>query len=462
MAYALLVRSIAASLLITALACSTADGLDTGTGAGGTGDLNPDPKPAADPYGEACGPDEIGWQTECSFVGQISYENPLVLGEYLEIEPIEATTEACCEGAPSTTTADSACVDACIVELCRIAKNIYQQIAQENGWYCTQGCRFDTEGCVAGLPVQQFPHPPGGESYPHEVTVTCDATNVQPRHPDGVFAFIETPDNYGYNDPEDCRPKDPNEAGLAPLVGLAANTVTEDAGSYALATWWTARSEGRQSSADLEIEVGYDLHPCGDGECVELTRFDAAIPGGTYAGLRVQSGTLALVAVTAQPAVDGSGRFEFPAGSLHFVLTANIADARLSTTRTNATPTHGRVSHAADLFELTDLRLHYEDRDFGAELTLDLAGSHTNRTPRAAIRRLDLPLGCDDPVVFEAASVDPDGDAMQHYWWTPDGMIHASSTEAVLSPGDHRIVLLSVDERGASDTTSLVLTRRCS
>jgi hypothetical protein len=117
--------------------------------------------------------------------------------------------------------------------------------------------------------------------------------------------------------------------------------------------------------------------------------------------------------------------------------------------------------HATDLFELTDLHLHYEDSDFGAELRLDLAGSHTNRTPRAAIRRLDVPLGCDEPVVFEAASMDPDGDAMQHYWWTPGGMTNASSTEVVLSPGDHRIVLLSVDGRGSHDVTSLAFTRRC-
>jgi hypothetical protein len=173
------------------------------------------------------------------------------------------------------------------------------------------------------------------------------------------------------------------------------------------------------------------------------------------------SGELTLVAVTAQPVVDGSGRFEFPAGSLHFLLKASVADVPLAITRTNAMPTQGRVSHAADLFELTNLHLRYEDSDFGAELRLDLAGTHTNRTPLAAIRRLDLPLDCDDPVVFEAASVDPDGDPMRHFWWTPDGMLDAFSTDVVLSPGEYRIVLLSIDSRGAHDVTSLAFTRRC-
>jgi hypothetical protein len=461
MVYASLVRSTSALLLLTTLACSTADGLDTGSGsgAGDTGDQDPNRKDP-DPYGEACGPEVVGWETDCDLVGQISYENPLAPGEFLELEPFESTTMfACCEGAPSATTADSACMDVCIAELCRIAKNIYQQIADENDWHCTQGCQFDTEGCLAGIPVQQFPHPPLGDDYPHEVTVTCEATNVEPRHPDGVFAFIDIPKNYSYFDPPKCSPE--MQAGLGRPDSLAPNTVIEDAGSYALATWWTGTSEGQHSSSNLEIDVDYHLYPCDHTECLELTRFDATIPAGSYAGLKVQSGRLALVAVTAQPLVDATGRFDFPAGSLHFVLTADIENTRLTTTRTNATATHGRVSHAADLFELTDLHLHYEDSDFGAELRLDLAGTHTNRTPWAAIRRLDLPLGCDDPVVFEAASVDPDGDAMQHYWWTPGGMANASSTEVALSSGDHRIVLLSVDGHGAHDVTSLAFTRRC-
>lgn len=461
MAYALLVHSTSGFLLLTALACSTADGLDTGSGsgAGGTGDQDPDEKDP-DPHGQACGLDVTGWKTQCDIVGQISYENPLAPGELLEIEPLESDTMvACCEGAPSIATADSACMDVCVAELCRLAKKIYQQIAEENGWFCTQGCSFDTQGCLAGLPVQQFPHPPDGEDYPHEVTVTCEATNVEPRHPDGVFAFIDRPENSTFRDPPTCSPD--MQVGLVPLDSLAANTVVEDAGTYALATWWAGTSEGRHSSSSIEIDVDYHLYPCDRSECLELTRFDASIPAGSYAGLEVQSGQLALVAVTAQPLVDATGRFDFPAGSLHFVLTADIGEARLTITRTNATATQGRVSHAADLFELTDLHLNYEDSDFGAELRLDLAGTHTNRTPRAAIRRLDLPLGCKDPVVFEAASVDPDGDAMRHYWWTPDGMTNASSTDVVLTPGDHLIVLLSVDGRGAHDVTSLAFTRRC-
>lgn len=462
MALTSIARSMLGWLIVAALAgCSTAEDVGSSSGSGGTGGPPPDdeddPAPRSD--GDACSPNRLGWQTACNFAGEISYENPLVPGEYLELGPFVGTTVACCEGAPSTATADSACVDACIVELCRIAENVYLQIAQENDWYCTQGCRFDTEGCLAGLPVQQFPHPPAGENFPHEVTVSCEATNVQPRRLDGTFEFIDIPENEEYNDPPLCGPMTAN--GLEPLDSLAANTVVEDAGSYAMATWWSDTSGGQQSSSNLEIDAGYDLYPCGDTECLELTQLDATIPAGSYAGLQVQSGALTLVGVTAQPVVDRTGRFEFPPGSLHFVLTATMADARLSLTRTNATTTHGRVSHATDLFELTSVHLSYEDSDFGAELRLDLAGSHTNRAPRAAIRRLELPLGCGEPVVFEAASVDPEGDAMRHYWWTRDGMLEASSIEVVLSPGDHRIVLLSIDRRGSHDATSVAFTRRC-
>src|SRR5262245_61064245 len=150
MAYVSLVRSTSASLILTALACSTADGLDTGSGSGaGTGDDGPN-KEDPDPYGDACGPEVVGWETDCNLVGQISYENPFARGELLELVPFESTTMvACCEGAPSITTADSACMDLCIAELCRIAENIYQQIAQEHGWLCGFGCEFDTAGCLA-------------------------------------------------------------------------------------------------------------------------------------------------------------------------------------------------------------------------------------------------------------------------------------------------------------------------
>lgn len=155
MAYASLVRSTSGLFLLAALACSTADGLDTG--GGGTGGPPPDPEPAPEPNGDACGLDLLSWETDCNFTGAISYENPLAPGELLELEPFEGTTHACCEGAPSVETANSACVDACVAELCRVAKNIYDQIADENGWSCVLGCEFDTEGCLAGISVQQFP-----------------------------------------------------------------------------------------------------------------------------------------------------------------------------------------------------------------------------------------------------------------------------------------------------------------
>ena len=77
---------------------------------------------------------------------------------------------------------------------------------------------------------------------------------------------------------------------------------------------------------------------------------------------------LSLVAVSAQPVIDRTGGFVLPVGSLHFLLTATVADVPLAITRTNTLPVTGRVSHTADLFEVTDLRLGYEDSDFGAGL----------------------------------------------------------------------------------------------
>jgi hypothetical protein len=454
-----IVHSTARLLLPLVLGCSTADGLDSGSGDTGGPPEPPVPLPAPD--GDVCSPDVYSWETECEVLGQVSYENPLDPGQYLDIDPFTGPTHTCCEGNPDQATADAACVLSCIEQLCHMARNIYNQIAHENDWHCTQGCDFDYDGCVAGIPVQQFPHPPFGDDFPHQVTVSCEATNVEPRNPDGTFSFIETPVNTSWHDPELC--SSPSELAVHdPLGSLVANTAREDAGTYAFATWWNGAEQGQQGSVEVTTELAYAVQPCGDVECLELTSVHASIPAGPYAGLTVQSADLSLVAVTARPVIDRSGGFEFPPGSLHFVLTASLADIPLAITRTNATATHGRFSHAADLFEVTDLRLSYEDSDFGAELRLDLVGSHTNRAPQAAIRRIDNPLDCDEPVVLEAASVDLDDDPMQHYWWTPTGMLQASTAELVLPPGDHFVVLVSADNRGAHDATSLTYTRSCS
>jgi hypothetical protein len=454
-----IVHTTAALLLPLVLGCSTADGLDAGSDDTGGPPDPPVPLPAPD--GGACGSETYGWETQCEVFGHISYENPLDPGEFLEIDPFTGPTMACCEGDPSQVSADAACVQSCTAQLCNMAENIYEQIAHENGWNCTQGCDFDYEGCLAGIPVQQFPHPPFGDDHPHEVTVTCDATNVEPRNPDGTFAFIDSPVNFAYGDPETCG-MTPELATAFPLGSLVANTAHEDAGTYALATWWAGADQGQQGTVDVATELAYAVHSCGRDECLELTRMHASIPAGPYGGLTVQSADLSLIAVSAQPVINRKGGFEFPPGSLHFLLSASIADIPLAITRTNVTAARGRMSHTADLFEITDLRLSYEDSDFGADLRLDLVASHTNRAPQAAIRRLDNPLDCDQPVVLEAASVDPDDDPMQHYWWTPTGMFQAQTAELMLGPGDHFLVLVSADHRGAHDATSLTYKRSCS
>ena len=144
------------------------------------------------------------------------------------------------------------------------------------------------------------------------------------------------------------------------------------------------------------------------------------------------------------------------------MLTATVGDVPLAVTRTNAAAARGRVSHAADVFEVTDLRLAHQDPALSAELRLDLAATHTNRAPTATIRRLESPLDCDEPAVFQAASVDPDGDPMQHYWWTPTGMVQAPTAEVVVPAGTYFVVLVSMDHRCAHDATSLTYKRSCS
>jgi hypothetical protein len=448
-----------ALLLPLVLGCSTADGLDTGSGDTGESADPPEPTPAPD--GAACGDGVFGWQTECEVHGTISYQDPFDPTQYLEVGPFFGPTTACCEGNPSQATADAACVDRCIAQLCAIAENLYDQIAQENGWLCGFGCEFDMEGCMAGIPVQQFPHPPLGDDYPHEVIVSCEAANVEPRHPDGTFAFIEFPEDIQWGwQPGTCDPE-PHAAGFQPLGSLVANTAREDAGTYALATWWAGAEQGQQGTLDVEAELAYAVRPCGDDGCLEVTRMRASIPHGVYAGLTVQSATLELIGISESPVIDRTGAFSFPPGSLEFALTAVVEGIPLAITRTNATVARGRASHVADLFEVTDLWLAYEDTDFGADLRLDLVASHTNRAPQAAIRRLDNPLDCDEPVALQAASVDPDGDPMQHYWWTPVGMMQAPTAELVLPSGAHFVVLVSVDHRGAHDATSLTFERSC-
>lgn len=445
-------------LLPLVLGCSTADGLDDGSGDTGEPPVPSDPLPL--PEGQSCDEQTLGWRTQCDVLGQISYENPLAPGQFLDLPPFTGPTLACCEGHPNAADADAACVSTCIEQLCRMAEDIYDDIADENGWYCTTGCQFDYQGCVAGNPVQQFPHPPFGEDYPHMVTVSCEGTNVEPRHPDGSFEFIDSPQNYYYDDPELCGlPLDMQ--GYAPLPAIVANAAREDSGTSALATWWYGADQGKEGTSEMEATLEYAVRPCESDECLELGRLHATVPAGLYGGLSVQSAAVELVSTTAWPKIDRSGGFQFPAGSLHFVLIASVSDVPFAITRTNGAPVQGRVSPSADLIELTDLRLPYADTDFGAELRLDLVGAHLNRAPKAAIRRLENPLHCDQPVLFTTASVDLDGDPMQHYWWTPSGMIHGSTAELVLPAGMHTIVLVSTDDRGAHDATSLSYKRSC-
>jgi hypothetical protein len=453
-----LLLTTAGLLLPLILGCSTADGVGSSSGDTGEPPAPPDPLPV--PQGSSCSDSTLGWSTQCEVLGQVSYENPLEPGVLLELEPFTGPTYACCEGNPSQADADAACVQRCEEQLCRLAEDIYDDIAHENGWNCIAGCQFDYHGCLAGIPVQQFPHPPFGDDYPHEVTVSCEATNVEPRHPDGTFEFIDSPENFFYDDPELCG-LPPSLTGQDPLRVVVANAAREDAGTQAIATWWYGEDQGKVGSTDVEAELEYAVRSCEGAECLALTRVHASIPAGAYGGITVQSADLTLVATTIEPKLDPSGGFEFPAGSLHFVLGASVGDLPLAITRTNTSPVYGRVSHGADLFELTDLRLAYDESDFGAELRLDLVGAHVNRAPRAAIRRLDTPIDCAAPVVFQAASVDPDDDPMQHYWWTPGGMFAASTAEIVLPPGPHLIVLMSADHRGAHDATSLTYTRSC-
>jgi len=408
----------------------------------------------------ACGDAIFGWETECMALGQVSYEDPLEPGMLLEIDPFEGPTTACCEGSPSHADADAECEQACVRQLCNVAEDIYDSIAEENDWHCTLGCRFDYEGCLAGVPVQQFPQRPFGYDYPHEVTVACNASNVEPRQPGGTFAFIDSPHNFGYNDPGSCG-EPPEMSGLEPLRDLVANRAHDDASTHAIASWTSTDSGGRLDSSDIAATIEYDLRSCGITECIELTGLRASVPPGYYGGLEVQSAEVMLISAAEIPAVDASGHFEFEPGSLNFVLRSDVGGVPLAIVRTNSAPTLGRVRRASDLFELTGLKFDLEDSGFGAGLQLDIVASHTNRAPQAAIRRLDTPTSCQAPVAFGVASVDLDDDPMQHYWWFPGGMAKASSTEIALPPGEHLIVLVSIDQHGAHDATSLVVRRSC-
>ena len=111
---------------------------------------------------------------------------------------------------------------------------------------------------------------------------------------------------------------------------------------------------------------------------------------------------------------------------------------------------------------LSGLRFSYEDPLLAATVQIEIESAHYASRPRSTISVLEAPLDCNEPVVFLAATDEPDGEAVSYQWWLPPLTLGSSETvEAVLPAGDHAVLLMTIDASGRTDATAMRYRRSC-
>ena len=446
-----------AALLTFVLAACGDDPPSVGDGTTGE---PPPPADQPDAEGQTCDePGTMGWQFACHvefmnawYDSTVVYdtEDPFVLGDLFP------DAVSCCGGCAPAAEADQACEDHCYAKLCADLKALHEA---NMGTGCGDGvfgvdCSFPMTECRAGeLTGVQIVRT--GWWSTAEFHVLCSGVDALPDPPaEGCFGFGVG----GVDEPPTCQLPDE----LGPVVGGSDYVGREGAGTAATVTWAFGSQQGGQRSDALAAEIAYSLVPCEAAECVQLQAFDVDLPSTVIEGISLQAAHLRLASIDVTPHLGARGNFTIPAGTMRVALSAKSGDTSWYLSGTNAADVSGRVHAASDTLSLTGLSIDYGDSELGASLTVDVRGSFDRRRPEALITVVDEPLDCAEPVAFAAATIDYDGDALQHRWVYGDSpRQYGALLEAVLGAGSHTISLTSVDETGAFDTDVLVYDRKC-
>lgn len=324
-------------------------------------------------------------------------------------------------------------------------------------------CGFDVELCRSGVLHEQVALP--GNLFSYVLQAECEASHDQVASPWGdngeYWDWIELPNNPANDSAPACAPAPEPEPG--PPEGVPGMEIHAEPGTSITLHWAIADGpSGSERSLDAEVVLGYSVTPCIAGDCISLSRLDIAIPDGVYQGVSLANLHLILEEPTPPAPLSASGSFVLSSSTLHATTSFTVEGLPFVITGRNARRAQGVALPRSNTMTLTNLAFDFDDGVFQATLEINMNGVYVQHAPDAVIKVVDAPTDCSNPVSFEAATVDLDGDELTHMWWVPPSFIGKGSLlEAPLTPGSHRIYLTSVDATGRADSTALTHVRSC-
>lgn len=426
--------------------------------------------------GSACGV-VLGWQTRCYQDGafikwsatndeNMSQTIPDIVGggDGTQYSPV------CCEGLAAKADADAACVERCQRLACEAARSHHLDLADGaiTGFNACQdwvdgskNCGFDMEACLTGTWHEQIIDSLFGE-VSYWMRAACNNAYTNEQFINEVFDWREVPVNLdSTNDPLMCDDTPSLEA--IPGVVVPDDIAVEDAGMTAAVSWTFAGSNFTEDSQDAELSFAYDLHNCPPhARCLDLAKLQVKLPAITIQGISIQNAHLSVYQVDTQPALQSSGAFSYGPGTIHAIMSASADGIPIMLQGSNSGTATGLLAPSSGSMTLAGLQFDYSDSGIAAQLQIDIVGEYTVRGPTAVIMPAAVPSDCLDPVTFRAASFDPDGQALTHYWWVPGVLTDTgSSLDVVLANGTHMIGLMSQDTNGRIDANLIQYTRTC-
>lgn len=447
---------------------------DSGSGGGTGSSTGPgDPTDGGLPPLERteCGPFvEEGWETRCwsdnSFlrIGKDSNEEDAeTISEVVGFSNDEFA-RTCCEGLALDDTANESCESLCQLRACEAALFNHLEFAANTPGvhFCQnkQTCGFDMTTCLQGTWHQQTIQFVG-QSWSYFLRAGCEGVKSNEIvDENGHFAWKEYPEDDPVNNPPMCSGS-PN-ALQNPQAFVNDDVALQAAGTTAMVTWAMGGLGGVEGASNLVTEMSYNIHACDGGQCMALSNLRVSLPTTTIQGITVENAHLVVYQVDAQPLLQTSGAYSYAPGTIHAMLSAVAGGVPFSLRRANVGPVQAQLSPGADTLMLTGLKFDYTDSVIDAELQVDIVGDYVQRGPTAVVVPASVPIHCNQPVTFRAASSDPEGQTLSHYWWIPGTVVTTGSTVDVILPnGPHMIALVTKDSDGALDATAITYVRTC-
>ena len=446
----------------------------TGDDSGNTND-QPTEGPNSPPIDDNdCGA-VLGWNTRC-------YQDGAYIKWYHEDDQASAHTISnvvgsgngsefrgtCCEGLASESTVNAACAETCQRQACAAARSNHLDLKDgiAGTHVCIDAldgsinCGFDMDACLAGTWHKQTIRFVLNHAD-YWMRASCNNAFGNDIFIDDHFPWRQVPLDDPSDNPGMCDNRSPPET--LPGLVIPDDIAVEDAGMTAAVTWKLAGSTYSEDSQDAELRFAYDLHDCPThARCVDLAALDLSLPSLTIQGVSIQNARLSVYQVDSQPMILSSGAFSYGPGTLHAIMSASADGIPIMLEGANSGPVTGMLAPASGAMTLSGLDFDYSDSVIAASLEVDVVGAYTVRGPTAVIVPVVVPRDCQEPVVFRAATSDPDHQSLTHLWWVPGVLTAGGSTlDVVLAAGTHAIGLIAQDADGRLDATAIRYTRDC-